>query len=53
MYNHSKAQQSKNRVHISWDKLYTISTSNLIGPLGTNWSEIWNEISDFHLKKRI
>ena len=22
MYNHNKAQQSKNRVHISWDKLY-------------------------------
>ena len=22
MYNHSKAQQSKNRVHISWDILY-------------------------------
>ena len=23
MYNHIKAQQSKNRVHISWDILYT------------------------------
>ena len=23
MYNHNKAQQSKNRVHISWDILYT------------------------------
>ena len=23
MYNHKKAQQSKNRVHISWDILYT------------------------------
>ena len=22
MYNHNKAQQSKNRVHISWDLLY-------------------------------
>ena len=22
MYNHNKAQQSKNRVHISWDTLY-------------------------------
>ena len=22
MYNHNKAQQSKNRVHISWDILY-------------------------------
>ena len=24
MYNHNKAQQSKNRVHISWDILYSI-----------------------------
>ena len=23
MYNHNKAQQSKNRVHLSWDILYT------------------------------
>ena len=22
MYNHNKAQQSKNRVHISWDIMY-------------------------------
>ena len=22
MYNHNKAQQSKNRVHVSWDILY-------------------------------
>ena len=28
MYNHNKAQQSKNRVHISWDMLY--ASSNLI-----------------------
>ena len=25
MYNHNKAQQSKNRVHISWDILYVVS----------------------------
>ena len=24
MYNHNKAQQSKNRVHISWDILYLV-----------------------------
>ena len=24
MYNHNKAQQSKNRVHISWDILYML-----------------------------
>ena len=23
MYNHNKAQQSQNRVHISWDILYS------------------------------
>ena len=27
MYNHTKAQQSKNRVHISWDILYTVYPS--------------------------
>ena len=26
MYNHNKAQQSKNRVHISWDILYIIES---------------------------
>ena len=26
MYNHNKAQQSKNRVHISWDILYVNAT---------------------------
>ena len=26
MYNHNKAQQSKNRVHISWDILYVFLT---------------------------
>ena len=26
MYNHNKAQQSKNRVHISWDILYVYKT---------------------------
>ena len=30
MYNHNKAQQSKNRVHISWDILYQrYTTRNL------------------------
>ena len=30
MYNHNKAQQSKNRVHISWDILYGVSASKTI-----------------------
>ena len=29
MYNHNKAQQSKNRVHISWDILYVIEDIEL------------------------
>ena len=28
MYNHNKAQQSKNRVHISWDILYFLKESH-------------------------
>ena len=39
MYNHNKAQQSKNRVHISWDILYRITRidESKIGPyLTTN-----------------
>ena len=29
MYNHNKAQQSKNRVHISWDILYQPKNNDL------------------------
>ena len=29
MYNHNKAQQSKNRVHISWDILYAYDSNKL------------------------
>ena len=32
MYNHNKAQQSKNRVHISWDILYSLMRFT-----GINW----------------
>ena len=28
MYNHNKAQQSKNRVHISWDILYVLGVNH-------------------------
>ena len=37
MYNHNKAQQSKKRVHISWDILYTVQ-AYFLGPLRRN---IW------------
>ena len=30
MYNHNKSQQSKNRVHISWDILYCLHMSDCI-----------------------
>ena len=30
MYNHNKAQQSKNRVHISWDILYIMFSAGNI-----------------------
>ena len=42
MYNHNKAQQSKNRVHISWDILYVVTypcpnrDSGLINVLDVN-----------------
>ena len=34
MYNHNKAQQSKNRVHISWDILYSTDTGEIIYAFG-------------------
>ena len=36
MYNHNKAQQSKNRVHITWDIQYyrRCNVSNFDGRLG-------------------
>ena len=33
MYNHNKAQQSKNRVHISWDILYSARDLRQIIPV--------------------
>ena len=30
MYNHNKAQQSKNRVHIYWDILYETNTGTAV-----------------------
>ena len=48
MYNHNKAQQSKNRVHISWDILYmhvdVVNTLGLRRSLLSNlwgWVQIW------------
>ena len=31
MYNHNKAQQSKNRVHISWGILYVHDVQAMLG----------------------
>ena len=39
MYNHNKAQQSKNRVHVSWDILYTAYVvQNQETKVKTQWS---------------
>ena len=45
MYNHNKAQQSKNRVHISWDILYVqapngtlASTGIMLVGIASGWS---------------
>ena len=29
MFNHQKAQQNKNRVHISWDILYVVQVAGV------------------------
>ena len=34
MYNHNKAQQSKNRVHISWDILYIVQKMPVVCSTG-------------------
>ena len=39
MYNHNKAQQSKNRVHISWDILYVRWMIDLFGG-GLRWNRM-------------
>ena len=50
MYNHNKAQQSKNRVHISWDILSIVDFRNMEAisntMINTNWVEfefIWRD----------
>ena len=42
MYNHNKAQQSKNRVHISWDILYASPKQNRCDFLVSLYVEIWH-----------
>ena len=43
MYNHNKAQQSKNRVHISWDILYhAISSARItVDGFAHKYLDIW------------
>ena len=38
MYNHNKAQQSKNRVHISWDILYILNWTGFRW-ISLNWEK--------------
>ena len=37
MYNHNKAQQNKNRVHISWDILYLYYLNDLHNACINDW----------------
>ena len=46
MYNHNKAQQSKNRVHISWDILYMPHQ----GELNYNLAESIQLKTNLHVK---
>ena len=41
MYNHNKAQQSKNCVHISWDILYVGGSVNMDS--GNGLSHLWHQ----------
>ena len=45
MYNHNKAQQSKNRVHISWDILYSLTATLVFEELSWNINEPRSEIA--------
>ena len=51
MYNHNKAQQSKNRVHISWDILYYQENDALCEDY-TVYSDISHSNSDTPLDLR-
>ena len=50
MFNHNKAQQSKNRVHISWDILYIIVGKHFDKPM-TNGRSKFNMANDFKLNE--
>ena len=44
MYNHNKAEQSKNHVHISWDILYKTVYSCVVIPLCLKLNAVTNTI---------
>ena len=46
MYNHNKAQQSKNRVHISWDILYDGNSIHMMIVKYSFTGIIWKYVSD-------
>ena len=41
MYNNNKAQQSKNRVHISWDILYKRACRTILNTAESRWVEVF------------
>ena len=48
MYNHNKAQQSKTRVHISWDMLYLLIKTTMV--VAATWGiNFLYEIENKHL----
>ena len=52
MYNHNKAQQGKNRVHISWDILYGASDRGITTFYELDGKHEWqNRSSDKYVAK--
>ena len=49
MYNHNKAQQSKNRVHISWDILYDTCVHSVTTKCNVLVHAIWDHIEHYDL----
>ena len=45
MYNHNKAQQNKNRVHISWDILYLLSGKSTLATIDTDIARKYSQDS--------
>ena len=49
MYNHNKAQQSKNRVHISWDVLHLLNIAPIFDRF---WHSLLQQLSNMNVIKK-